>query len=111
MHDPDSDNAPQSSHGLLDVLKPRPQLFSFLIAPESYLLGASLLSGVAAIPFLLLNWVAIRCLLSNCAALEDESHNLGSWFVFESLTLFFLLTSIFTGIAYFKSRPDRSPPP
>jgi hypothetical protein len=31
--------------------------------------------------------------------------------VFEGLTLFFLLTSIFTGIAYFKARPDRSQPP
>lgn len=111
MHDPDSDNASRSRDGLSDFLKPQPQLFSFLITPESYLLGASLLSGVAAIPFLLLNWVAISCLLSNCAALEDESHNLGSWLVFEGLTLFFLLTSIFTGIAYFKARPDRSPPP
>jgi hypothetical protein len=76
------------------------KFFSFLVSPDSYLLGASLLSGLVSLFFILLNIISIQCIIESCSALQDESNTLGSWLIFESLTTFFVLTSLLTGLHY-----------
>lgn len=82
--------------------------FSFLLAPESYLLAAGLLSSLVAILFLGLNAIALHCVITSCFALQDESNNLTSWLIFEGLTGFFLLTCVLSLMKYGAIRKQRS---
>jgi ethanolamine transporter EutH len=84
------------------------QPFSFILTPESYLLAAGLLSGLVALPFLVLNVYAIQCLVTSCAALQDDSNTLQSWLVFEGITAFFVVTSVIAIGAYVKIRREQS---
>ena len=83
------------------------KVFSFLVAPESYLLTAGLLSGMVSVPMLLLNAMAIHCVVTACSALQDESNNLQSWLFFEGLTGFFLSICILSLVKYFRTRQQR----
>ncbi len=84
------------------------RLFSFLTDPDHYLLGAGLLSGGVSLLFIALNLIALDCILSNCAALQEDSNTLSSWLVFEGLTLFFSLSSWFSLRSYRRRRRTRS---
>lgn len=85
-------------------LTPSASFFSFLVSPDSYLLGASLLSGLVSLFFILLNVIAITCVIESCSALQDESNTVASWLIFELLTTFFVLTSFLTGSHYLSIR-------
>lgn len=98
------DKDPQNSEGFLSAQKYLSSLFVFLTAPESYLLGAALLSSLPAIFFVSLNVLAINCLLTQCPALEDGSNTLSSWLIFEIITAFFLATSGLSFWAYLRIR-------
>ena len=89
------------------VIRKQGDLFSFLLAPESYLLTAGLLSGMVCIPLLLLNVVAIHCAVTACSALLDDSNNLQSWLLFEGITGFFLFFCVFPIVKYRVIRKQR----
>ena len=90
-----------------EFLSQRSSMFSFLLAPESYLLGAGLLSSAVALLFLGLNALAIHCVVTSCAALDQESNTLSSWLIFEGFTGFFLLACIVSLAKYFQIRKER----
>lgn len=82
-------------------------LFTFLTTPESYLLSAGLLSSLPAAFFVLLNVLALSCVISQCSALDDSSNTISSWIIFESISLFFFVTSGVSLVAYFRIRRSR----
>ena len=92
---------------ITSVIRKQGELFSYLLAPESYLLTAGLLSGMVSIPLILLNVMAIHCAATSCSALMDDSNNLQSWLLFEGLTLFFLVFAIVPLIKYREIRKQR----
>ncbi|WP_017326511.1 hypothetical protein [Synechococcus sp. PCC 7336] len=89
------------------VLEQQSSLFAFLLSPESYLLGAGLLSGMVAVLLLMLNVISIHCLLNNCPALQDGGNTLQAWIVFEGMTLFFAIASGMSLVKFFHMRRDR----
>ncbi|MGK7912329.1 MAG: hypothetical protein AB4050_12760 [Synechococcus sp.] len=89
------------------AIRDRGKLFSYLLAPESYLLAAGLLSGMVSVPLVLLNVMAIHCAATSCSALLDDSNNLQSWLLFEGLTAFFLFFCIYPLIKFRKLRKQR----
>jgi hypothetical protein len=98
----------QEPHSSVDTyLKQQSRRFSFLVDPESYLLAASVASGVFAVPFLILNLIAIQCLLENCPGLHNGSNTAMGWILFEGITLSFVLISWGTGSAYWRARQQK----
>lgn len=95
---------PQNSDGFLNPQKYLSSLFVFLTAPESYLLGAALLSSLPAIFFISLNVLALNCVLTQCPALENGTNTLSSWLIFEFITTFFVATSGLSFLAYLRIR-------
>ncbi len=99
----------QEPHSSVDTyLKQQSGRFSFLVDPESYLLAASVASGVFALPFLILNVMALQCLLENCPGLRNGSNTPAGWILFEAITLSFVLISWATGSAYWRARQQKS---
>ena len=90
------------------IMNKQGEVFSFLIAPESYLLTAGLLSGLVSIPLLMMNIVALHCVVTACSALQDESNNPQSWLFFEGLTAFFLFTCIFSLVKFARIQRERN---
>lgn len=90
------------------LLSKQSSFFSFLLAPESYLLAAGLLSSLVSALFLVLNAIALHCVVTSCAALQDESNTLPSWLIFEGLTGFFLLTCVLCLMKYSAIRKQRA---
>lgn len=86
----------------------RGSMFSFLLAPESYLLGAGLLSSLVSLLFLGLNAIALHCLATSCSALQEESNTVSSWLVFEGLTAFFVSTSAYSLSKFARIQKERS---
>lgn len=72
--------------------------FEFLLQPESYLLAAALVSGLFALPFLLLHGMALNCAIQNCEAMQGSTT--ADWLVFVGVTLFFVTTSAVSGWRY-----------
>ncbi len=91
------------------LLGPDSRLFSYLILPDSYLMVAGILSGVAASLFLVLNVMALQCLLTQCAALQEDSNNLQAWLTFEGITVFFVGTSVACFRAFFRRKREQDP--
>ncbi len=98
---------PDLRESLSSSIRKQGKLFSYLLAPESYLLSAGLLSGMVSIPLVILNGVAIHCAATSCSALMDDSNNLQSWLLFEGLTTFFLAFCIFPLMKYREIRKQR----
>ncbi|MEM9537426.1 MAG: hypothetical protein AAGA40_17350 [Cyanobacteria bacterium P01_E01_bin.45] len=92
---------------LSSSIRSQGKLFSYLLAPESYLLAAGLLSGMVSALLITLNGIAIHCALTSCSALMDDSNNVQSWLLFEGLTVFFITFCIIPLMKYRTIRKQR----
>ncbi len=90
------------------IMNKQGEVFSFLLAPESYLLTAGLLSGLVSVPLLLMNAVAIHCVVTSCPALQNGSNTPQSWLFFEGITGFFLFICIYSLVKYNRIRQERN---
>lgn len=90
-----------------NIVKTQSKLFTFLVDPDSYLLAASIVSGVFAAPFIVLNIIALECVLSRCDELQNGSNTLTGWILFESITLAFIAISAVAGFTYWRACQKR----
>lgn len=97
----------QSKQSINAYLKEQSKRFNFLVDPDAYLLGASITSGFFSIPFLVLNIMALDCVLNNCPDLYNGSNTASGWILFESITLAFILITYVTGSAYFRAKRQK----
>ncbi len=87
------------------LLSSQSKKFDFLLQPESYLLAAALLSGLFALPFLLLQGIALNCALRSCEAMQGSTT--ADWVVFIGVTAFFVGTSAASGLRYWQIIRER----
>ncbi len=87
------------------LLASQSKKFDFLLQPESYLLAAAVLSGLFALPFVLLQGMALNCALRRCEAMQGSTT--ADWVVFVGVTAFFVGTSAVLGWRYWQILRER----